>query len=293
MLGCFLAAAGAEEIPLWPAKAPMENGLTGPEVPTPAGVRNVSVATLSPFLVPEAKAPVAPVAAVVVIPGGGYGSVCTLTEGTPIADWLVQRGIAAFVLKYRLPNGHWEIPLMDARRAIRMVRARAADWNVDPARIGVWGFSAGGHLASFVATAGETEADVEGTLIDPGSARPDFSILCYPVISMDDEVGHRGSRRNLTGTDSAGEAVRFSTDLRVDSGTPPAWILHAMDDMGVPVENAWRYAMALRRKGVSAEALFFEKGGHGPKAFEANPSWEGALEQWLVRRGLAQGERTQ
>jgi acetyl esterase/lipase len=288
LLGCLLVAGRAEEIPLWPTKAPLENGLTGPEEPNPAGFRNVSVATLRPFLVPKAEGPVA---AVVVIPGGGYGSVCTLTEGTPIAEWLLKRGIAAFVLKYRLPNGHWEVPLMDARRAIRLVRARAGEWNVDPAKIGVWGFSAGGHLASFVSTAGETEGDLEGTLIDPGSARPDFSILFYPVISMEDGIGHRGSRRNLTGSDSAAEGARFSTDLRVSAGTPPAWLLHAMDDGGVSVENSVRYVLALRRHGIAAEAMLYEKGGHGPKAFQTNPSWERALEDWLSRRDLLSRER--
>ncbi len=284
-LALLLLGARAEEIPLWPGEAPLENGLTGPEEPTPAGFRNVSVATLTPFLVPESKAPVA---AVVVIPGGGYGSVCTLTEGTPIAEWLGKRGIAAFVLKYRLPNGHWEVPLMDARRAIRLVRARATDWNVDPAKIGVWGFSAGGHLASFVSTAGETEADLEGTLIDAGSARPDFSILFYPVIAMEDGVGHSGSRRNLTGSDAPAE--KFSTDLRVSAGTPPAWLLHASDDTVVPVENSTRYLLALRRQGIAGEAMIYEKGGHGPRAFQTNASWESALEEWLRRRDVLRGE---
>lgn len=281
------ASLAAEEIPLWPQGAPVENGLTGAEEPTGSGVRNVSVATLTPHLVPGAKSPGA---AVVVIPGGGYGSVCTLTEGTPPAEWLVRRGIAAFVLKYRLPNGHADVPLMDARRAIRLIRARAAEWNVDPQKIGVWGFSAGGHLASFVATAGEAETDGEGTLIDAGPALPDFAILFYPVISMEEGIGHAGSRRNLTGSDASDGAARFSTDLRVTAATPPAWLLHAVDDRVVAVENSVRYLLALQRNGVAAEALLYEKGGHGPNAFQKNPSWESALEEWLRRHDWLSGQ---
>jgi len=284
MAWSVVSGAGAEEAPallLWPGKPPVESGLTGPEEATPSGVKNVSMPTLTPFLVSGAPGPVP---AVIVVPGGGYGSVCHLTEGTPIAEWLGKRGIAAFVLKYRLPNGHPEIPMLDARRAIRLVRARAQEWKVDPAKIGIWGFSAGGHLAATVATAGETEGDLDGAVMDPGSARPDFAILFYPVISMDEAIGHGGSRKNLFGEAPAEACARLSTDTRVTASTPPSFLLHAADDRAVNVDNSLRFVAALARCGVPAEAHVFEKGGHGPPAFQKNPSWESALEDWLRRR---------
>jgi len=278
------AALGDNPLPLWAERPPLESGLTGAEEPTPAGVKNVSVPTLTPYLVPDA---VKPVAAVVVVPGGGYGSVCTLTEGEPPARWLVARGVAAFVLKYRLPNGNAAVPSLDARQAVRMVRERAAEWNVDPGRVGIWGFSAGGHLAATVSTAtsADQEADAAAGVDGKVSARPDFALLFYPVISMEEGVTHGGSRKNL-GVGDAAEA--WSCDLRVTEATPPTFLLHAGDDAAVPLENGLRYLAALRRHRVPLEALLYETGGHGPPAFQKNPTWEPALEAWLRRRGVMQ-----
>jgi acetyl esterase/lipase len=193
--------------------------------------------------------------------------------------------VSAFVLKYRLPNGRAAIPSLDARRAVRLVRERASEWKVDPARVGIWGFSAGGHLAATVCTATpeDSETDAAAGVKDGISARPDFAVLFYPVISMEEGVTHGGSRKNL-GVGDAPEA--WSCDLRVTAEVPPTFLLHAGDDAAVPLENGLRYLAALRRHRVPLEALIYETGGHGPPAFEKNPTWEAALEAWMRRRGL-------
>jgi len=222
-------------------------------------------------------------AAVVVMPGGGYGVVCVEPEGMPIVKQLNERGIAAVMLKYRLPNKHHLIPANDARRAIRMTRAKAADLGIDPKRVGVWGFSAGGHLASTVATvfdAGDAESDDP---IERMSSRPDFAILFYPVISMREEITHKGSRSNLMGKEDLVE--RYSSELRVTAETPPCFLLHCSDDRTVAVENSAAFYQALVANKVPAACMIFEEGGHGPNAFNKNPSWEGALDGWLKKRG--------
>jgi acetyl esterase/lipase len=272
-----------ETIPLWPGGPPSDNGLSGPER---AGgcVGNISDAKLYVYLPPAEKATGA---AVVVTPGGGYGVVCEKTEGHAIAAILQPLGIATIVVHYRLPNGNHTVPADDARRAIRTVRQHAKDWRIDPKRVGVWGFSAGGHLSSTVATvfdAGNAAADDQ---IERQSSRPDFAILFYPVISMEEGVTHGGSRRNLLGTNPSAELVaRYNNDGRVSDDTPPVFLLHAADDRVVPIENALRFQRALLAHKVPAEVLLFEIGGHGPGAFTRNPSWQGAFEAWLKRRGL-------
>ena len=170
-------------IPLWPDGPPQENGLSGVEE-TGACVGNISTATLTVYLPPAESATGA---AVVITPGGGYRVVCTETEGKQIANLLTPRGIAAIVVKYRLPNHHHQIPANDARRAIRTVRHHAEDWNIDPNKVGVWGFSAGGHVASTVSTVFERSSAASGGGISAQDSRPDFSILFYPVISFETE----------------------------------------------------------------------------------------------------------
>lgn len=270
------------QMDLWPDGAPGDNGLSGPEQ-TGGCVGNISKPTLSVYLPPKEKATGA---AIVITPGGGYGVVCVKTEGKDIADLLVPRGIAAIVVKYRLPNGHHEIPADDARRAIRTVRHRAAEWNIDPKRVGVWGFSAGGHLASTVSTVfDDGKSDAKDPIERQGS-RPDFAVLFYPVVSMEKNVTHSGSRKNLIGDNASNELIeRYSNEARVRNNTPPTFMLHCGDDRAVPVENSLRYYRNLVRHGVGSQLLLFETGGHGPNAFKSNPSWMTAFENWLKRRG--------
>lgn len=280
MLGCG-AAMSAESQPelLWPNGAPDSNGLQGPEV-VRACIGNISVPTMTVYRAPGDKATGA---AVVVMPGGGYGVVCVEPEGMPIVRELNERGITAVMLKYRLPNQHHLIPANDARRAIRTTRAKAADWGIDPKRVGVWGFSAGGHLASTVTTvfdAGKPDSDDP---VERMSSRPDFAILFYPVISMKDEITHKGSRGNLMGKEDLIE--RYSNELRVTAETPPCFLLHCTDDRTVAVENSLRFYQALVANRIPAACVIFEEGGHGPNAFNRNPSWEGALDGWLKKRG--------
>ncbi|MDH3582944.1 MAG: alpha/beta hydrolase [Phycisphaerae bacterium] len=271
----------AIQMSLWNTAPPTNNGLTGPERGSGC-VGNISKATLTIHLPAKDQATGA---AVVITPGGGYGVVCVESEGRQIADLLVPRGIAAIVVKYRLPNGHHEIPANDARRAMRTVRHHASDWKIDPKRVGIWGFSAGGHLASTVATAFDAgDADAKDP-VERESSRPDFAILFYPVISMEGGVTHGGSRRNLLGPDPAEEKIaRYSNETQVNERTPPTFLLHAGDDRAVPVENSLRYYRQLVRHRVPADLLIFERGGHGPGAFKNNPSWQAAFDQWLRRR---------
>jgi acetyl esterase/lipase len=208
------------------------------------------------------------------------------TEGKQIAEILVPRGIAAIVVKYRLPNGHHLIPANDARRAMRTVRQKSAEWRIQPNKVGVWGFSAGGHLASTVATVFDKGRADAADPIDRHSSRPDFAILFYPVVSMEDGVTHGGSRNNLLGPNAAPELVqKYSNDKRVGPMTPPTFLLHCADDRAVPVENSVRFYRGLIRSGVPAQMLLFEKGSHGPNAFRTNPSWLPAFEKWLNQRG--------
>lgn len=204
--------------------------------------------------------------AVVILPGGGYQKVCVFHEGYDLAEWFVEQGIAAVVLKYRLPSD--EImedksigPLQDAQEAIRAVRRNAANWNLDSNKIGVLGFSAGGHLAATLSTRyGEQVYAPEDDL----SARPDFAILIYPVISFNEAITHAGSRLRLIGATPAKETIdRFSNELQVTVQTPPTFLVHAADDESVPVENSIRYFEALKQHKVPAELHIYQRGGHG------------------------------
>jgi acetyl esterase/lipase len=283
-LMCYAAmqvTAIAEPQPqlLWPNGAADDNGLSGPEV-VRACTGNISIPTLTVYPAPKEKATGA---AVIVIPGGGYGVVCVNGEGMPVVKTLNDRGITAVMLKYRLPNQHHLIPANDARRAIRMTRANAEAWGIDPKKVGVWGFSAGGHLASTVATtfdAGDAKSDDP---IERMSSRPDFAILFYPVISMKEEIAHMGSRRNLMGKEDLVE--RYSSELQVTAETPPCFLLHCSDDKTVAVENSLRFYQALVVNKVPAACVIFEEGSHGPNAFNKNPSWEGMFHEWLEKRG--------
>jgi acetyl esterase/lipase len=224
--------------------------------------------------------------AVVICPGGGYGMVAAGHEGSDIAKVFNEWGIVAFVVKYRLPDEAIMIdktigPLQDAQRAIQLVRQNAATWNVDAGKIGIMGFSAGGHLASTAST------HFDKPVIDnPGniSLRPDFSILVYPVISFTDSIAHKGSRNNLIGKNPSAEKIKeYSNELQVTAKTPPAFLVHAKDDNGVKFENSVRYYEALIKNKVPAELRLYDHGGHG---FGLNnptttDKWMERLKTWL------------
>lgn len=208
--------------------------------------------------------------AVVVCPGGGYGGLAYDWEGTDFAGWLNSQGIAAIILRYRLPvdgevaHQKWLCPLLDAQRAIRLTRAHAAEWGINPGKVGILGFSAGGHLASTAGThfdAGDANA---ADPVDRLSSRPDFMVLVYPVISMAAGITHAGSRQNLLGDSPSDELVRrYSNELQVTADTPPTFLVHAGDDGAVPVKNSLLFYEALLAHKVPAELHLYPSGGHG------------------------------
>lgn len=229
-------------------------------------------------------------AAVVICPGGGYQILADDHEGNRVGEWFAERGVMGVVLRYRLPSDRIMEdrsvgPLQDVQEAIRTVRRRADEWSVDPGEIGVMGFSAGGHLA---ATASTLYAD-KVYASDDLSARPDFSILVYPVISMADGITHEGSRQNLLGSDiSESKRAHFSPDEQINAETPPAFLIHSVDDGAVPIENSLNYFNNLRAHGVPCELHAFPFGGHGYGLgiSEVSPShWPDSLEAWMVANG--------
>jgi acetyl esterase/lipase len=236
--------------PLWPEGAPGALGQDPKDIPP-----------LTPFFPDPAKATGA---AFVICPGGAYQHLAD-HEGKGYAQWLNDHGIAAFVLKYRLGSGGYHHPAMlqDGARAIRLVRAKAAEWKLDPKRIGIMGSSAGGHLASTVLTHFDAGNAQSADLIERQSSRPDLGVLCYPVITMG-EFAHPGSKNNLLGTNAPVELAReLSSELHVTKDTPPCFIWHTDEDKTVPVENALLFAAALRKAGVPFDLHIYQKGAHG------------------------------
>jgi len=236
--------------------------------------------------------------AVVICPGGGYGHLAMDHEGHQVAQWFNSFGVAGFIVDYRHRGkgyGH-PAPLQDAQRAIRTVRARAAEWNVAPDRIGVMGFSAGGHLASTTGTHFDKGDPASSDPIARASSRPDFMILCYPVIAFDEPYTHRGSQRNLVGEDAAADLVRsLSSEKQVTAETPPTFLFHTDEDKGVPSENSVFFYLALRRAGVPAEVHIYRKGPHGvglctgigsAKKIPGTDTWPQRCEAWLAGMGL-------
>ncbi|MBK9014509.1 MAG: alpha/beta hydrolase [Saprospiraceae bacterium] len=214
---------------------------------------------------------------------GGYSGTATDHEGTQVAKALTEAGITAFVLKYRIPSDRYCVdkslaPLQDAQQAIRLVRLRAAEWQLNPNKIGIMGFSAGGHLAATAATHFEQNADP--TCTDLTSVRPDFVALIYPVVSFRDGIGHDGSRENLLGkSPTLQQTAHFSNELRVTPQSPPAFLVHAQDDW-VKIENSLLFYEACLRNGVPVEAHFWVKGGHGFGM--VNPVTKVSWVPWLV-----------
>ena len=228
--------------------------------------------------------------AVIICPGGGYWVLAYDLEGTDIARYLNSIGVAGIVLKYRLPTyGNCEVPhmtpLMDAQRAMRLVRHNAAKWNIDPAKIGIMGFSAGGHLASTLGTHFDYGNKASADSVERMSCRPDFMVLMYPVITFTEACMHKGSREALLGKDPDHELVKtFSNELQVKDDTPPAILFHADDDNGVPPENSILMYQALRNKGIPAELHIVSEGEHGfglSTKNEHTGSWTNSLKLWL------------
>jgi acetyl esterase/lipase len=277
-LSLYVAAGQApkEEL-LWPKGAPGAVGTEDRDKPS-----------ITIHLPPAEKATGT---AVVVCPGGGYGALAMDHEGKQIAAWLNQRGVAAFVLKYRLgPRYHHPAPLQDAQRALRTVRARAKDWNVDPGRVGIWGFSAGGHLASTAATHFDDGNADAADPIDKAGCRPDFAVLCYPVITLKPPYAHAGSRRNLLGDKPDPKLLdSLCNETQVTAKTPPTFLFHTNEDSGVPPENSILFYLALRKNKVPAELHVYEKGRHGVGLAPDDPilkTWPDRLDGWLRTRGL-------
>lgn len=226
--------------------------------------------------------------AAIICPGGGYGGLVTNQEGHGIAKWLNTHGITGIVLEYELPKGRSNVPLRDAQQALRITRMNAQQWNLKSDRIGIIGFSAGGHLASTAGTHFDMGDPKAFTPIGRYSCRPDFMILIYPVISMG-EHGHGGSRRNLLGKDPTPKMIEyFSNELQVTKETPPAYLAHALNDTVVVPQNSKLFHEALRKNGVATEYLELPSGGHGLNGYKG-PMWDawqkGSIE-WLAKQKL-------
>ncbi|BET68823.1 alpha/beta hydrolase [Opitutales bacterium ASA1] len=284
-----VAAPEPEVLLLWPEGVPDLRADAAPERVDQARVSAVHFPTLT---VHRPRPEHAVGTAVVVCPGGGYGRLAIDHEGTAVARWLADRGVVAFVLRYRLSEYGHPAPLRDVSRAIRTVRRDAKRFGVAPDRIGVVGFSAGGHLAGSAATLFAHADGRTGAPLDEIDARPDFAALIYPVVTMDPAFTHAGSRRNLLGGDPAEDLERLlSLEEQVTNDTPPMFLVHSGDDKAVPLENTLRLIAALRAHGVSFEAHLHETGGHG---FGMRPSantvadWPARFEAWLRFHGWLQ-----
>lgn len=286
----ILSAASAQTVvPLYEGKIPNSIDADNIEKSDTAKadgkirVRDVSVPTLTVFLPAKEKATGA---AVIICPGGGYSLLAISHEGYEVAAGLNKMGVAAIVLKYRLPGdrimtGKETGPLQDAQEAIHVVKKHAAEWNIDVNKVGIMGFSAGGHLAS---TAGTHFSKPVRKDLGSVNLRPDFMILIYPVISFSDSLGHTGSRTKLLGaTPSAEKKAAYSAELQVNAQTPPTFLVHAQDDKGVKVGNSIKLYEALTANNIPAEMHLYPKGGHGFGM--VNPTsgdlWMGRLENWL------------
>lgn len=302
LLFCFsVVNAQKETIHLWPNGAPgaIKDPAYKPVIDSSKIAPNsnkywmwekyVSDPTIDVYPAPAGKANGT---AVLICPGGGYALLAIRHEGSKVAQWLNTLGITGIVLKYRLPDTaimkNKSIgPLQDVQRAMRIVRRHAKAWHINPDKIGIMGFSAGGHVAASLST---LYNDKVYKPIDATSAKPDFSLLIYPVISMEASITHMGSRINLLGKHPSPELVKhFSTELQVNASTPPAFLVQSMDDPIVPVQNSISYALALKKYHIPVELHLYEHGGHGyglGRSHDTESTWPKACENWLKARGF-------
>ncbi len=282
-MGAIQPITAQNVMKLWPNGAPGNNECPQPEEMFEGRrVRFVSDPTITIYL-PEKEKNTG--AAIVICPGGGYWIEAMDHEGYDYAEYLQSKGITGIVLKYRLPYGHHEIPLMDAQQAIRMVRYQAEEWGIDPQKIGISGFSAGGHLASTAATHFNDGDAASSDPVAKISCRPDFAVLLYPVITMNEQWSHIGSRENLLGKTHDLKLIDFySNELQVTAKTPPTFLALADDDKGVLPKNSIEYYNALKKNDVPAEMHIFREGGHGfgmRKTGKAHDHWPDIMVEWM------------
>ena len=280
-------SATPDRIDLWPEGVPGLLAGAGPEKVENERVSNVHQPSLTVFPAPADKANGT---AVIVAPGGGYVRLAMGHEGIEVAQWLNSLGITAFVLRYRMVEYGHPAPLRDALRAIRTVRAQAATYGVRPDRIGMIGFSAGGHLTASAATLFDAPEGRTGAALDREvSARPDFVLLLYPVITLKDPHAHAGSRRALLGPDATPtDIAAMSLETRVTAANPPAFLVHTQEDTAVPLENSLMFFQALRAAGVPAELHLYERGPHGfglRSGHGQTSDWPRRAEAWMRGHG--------
>ena len=287
LLLCLIASPGMAqqitELLIWPSGNPESNGITEAEVTLNNHVvKNITEAKLYVYTPDKSKNTGA---AVIICPGGGYSGEAIFHEGHDFAKWLSERGITGIVLKYRLPNKNHFIPLKDAQRAIRTVRSKAKEWGIQPSRIGISGFSAGGHLASTAGTHFDNGNPSAGDPVERLSCRPDFMVLFYPVITMKEEFTHLGSRYNLIGEGYKADLVKlYSNEDHVTEQTPPTFMVLSDDDKAVVPRNSIEFYSSLKQNNVPAVLHILSSGGHG---WGTNPSnarfneWSVPLNTWL------------
>lgn len=294
MLASFTAAAALTSfaapnvvIPLWPEGVPNAKPELGDEIIKDNRITNVTTPTLT-FYAPAIDRPNG--TAMIICPGGGYSNLTIEREGVQYANWLSTLGVASFVLKYRMVEFGHPAPLQDVLRAVRILRSRAAEFKINPDRIGVMGSSAGGHLTASAGTLFNHPAGKTGAPLDAVRARPDFLILMYPVITMKDPFAHAGSRKSLLGAHPSAELLQLmSLEDQVTPATPPTLLIHTQQDRTVPVENSIAFYQALTRAKVPAEMYLFEHGGHGigmRDGLGTASNWPKRAEEWLRARGL-------
>ena len=292
---CLVLTASAQQAktPLYPEGIPCKLNEDLETLYDATGKKIIKVGVPEIWYYPASRKTSAKLPAILIVPGGGYTTLAFDHEGIKVAQWLNQLGISAFVLLYRLP--YWEsepckskVALMDATRAIRIIRHRASEWNINPNKVGVMGFSAGGHLAATLSTQFDLGNTAVENQFDKFSSRPDFSILVYPVISMLNGLTHMGSRKSLLGDNPTKEELNFySNDLQVKSNTPPTLLIHAKDDSVVVPENSIQYHRALQKNKTLTTLHLLEVGGHGfgiKNAQAPTNSWLKITDEWLQEK---------